>query len=81
MDRNNHRFFLLMAACSVTGIALGGISGREEFHRCQSASIPSEECLMQEPTAKIVEGMSAGLIAGTGAAIAISWRLDSSKSS
>ena len=75
MDRKKQRLFLFVATCSTVGVLLGGTAARAEVYQCQSADVPSDECLSQDPTTKIIGGMGMGLIAGTGAAIGATWQL------
>lgn len=54
---------------------MGGTASRAEVEQCQTANVPSDSCLVQDPTIKIVEGMSMGLLAGSGAAIGATWHM------
>ncbi|MBD2462477.1 hypothetical protein H6G89_15635 [Oscillatoria sp. FACHB-1407] len=73
---NNHsqRLFLFVGICSILGVVLGGTASHAEMQQCLTAETPSNECLTQDPTIKVVEGMSGGLVAGAGAAIAVTWQ-------
>ncbi len=75
MDRKTRRFCLYVAACSVAGIVLGGTASQAELSHCLETDSPSNECLSQDPTMKLVEGMSFGLIAGAGAAVGATWQI------
>ncbi|MDX2216015.1 MAG: hypothetical protein SFY66_22310 [Oculatellaceae cyanobacterium bins.114] len=73
-DTHSHRLFLFVAVCSVFGVALGGTASRAEIYQCSTADIPSNECLTQNYTTKMLEGMSGGLVAGASAALAVTWQ-------
>ena len=73
-SNHSHRLFLFIAFCSISGVVLGGTASRAEMEQCLTADVPSNECLTQNYTTKIVEGMSGGLVAGAGAAIALTWQ-------
>jgi hypothetical protein len=74
MDRNTRRLLLVVATCSLTGIVLGGTASRAQIHQCQMSQSPSSECLTTDHTTKVIEGMGAGLVAGAGAAIGVTWQ-------
>jgi hypothetical protein len=75
MGRKNHRLLLFITTCSAVGILMGGTASRAEVEQCQTADVPSDSCLSQDPTAKIIEGMGMGLLAGSGAAVGATWHL------
>ena len=75
MDRKSKRLLLLVVSCSVTGVILGGTASWAESNQCLQASTVTSECLTQDPITKTIQGMSTGLLAGTGAAVAAAWQL------
>lgn len=75
MDRKAHRLFLYVALCSIAGVILGGTASRAEINQCLTDETPSNECLTESPITKTLEGMSAGLVAGAGAAVGIALQL------
>ncbi|HEY9891178.1 MAG TPA: hypothetical protein V6D37_05125 [Candidatus Sericytochromatia bacterium] len=74
MDRKNHRFFLLIATCSITGVVLGGTTSWAQSNQCLQAKNLTSECLTQSPINKTIEGMSVGLLAGAGAAVSAAFQ-------
>jgi len=77
MDRKTKRLLLLVISCSVTGVVLGGTTSWAESNLCLQSSRVTNECLKQNPITKTIEGMSAGLLAGAGAAFGAAWQLRS----
>ncbi|MBW4613661.1 MAG: hypothetical protein KME21_10330 [Desmonostoc vinosum HA7617-LM4] len=75
MDRKIQRLLLLVVSCSVTGVILGGTAGWAESNLCLQDSKVTNECLTQDPIEKTFQGMSTGLLAGTGAACGAAWHL------
>ncbi|MBO3459853.1 hypothetical protein G7B40_010765 [Aetokthonos hydrillicola Thurmond2011] len=75
MDRKTKRLLLLVISCSVTGVILGGTTGWAQSNMCLQANSVTSECLTQNPTIKTLEGMSTGLLAGSGAAFGAAWQL------
>lgn len=67
--QKQHRFLILVLACSAAGVILGGTASWAESNQCLQAEIPTDACLTQNPIHKTLEGMSVGLVAGAGAAI------------
>ncbi|MBD2184090.1 MULTISPECIES: hypothetical protein [Aerosakkonema] len=75
-DRKFNRFFLYIVACSAIGVVLGGTASWAESNQCWQAETPTSQCLTQDPVLKTIQGMSTGLIAGAGAAIAATWQMN-----
>lgn len=75
MDRIINRLLIFVLSCSTVGILLGATASRAEISNCLSAKTPSSDCLTQDPTYKIIEGMGMGLLAGAGAAFGASLQL------
>ena len=75
MDGKTSRLFLFVTACSIVGVLLGGTASRAEVQQCLVDETPTSECLTQDPTTRIVEGMGFGLLAGAGAAIGSTWQM------
>lgn len=75
MDRKTNRFCFFVATCSVAGVVLGGTASRAEINQCLVADTPASHCLTETPVTKTIEGMSAGLVAGAGAAAGVAWQL------
>ncbi len=75
MDRKTKRLLLLVISCSVTGVILGGTTSWAESNMCLHGSRVTNECLKQSPITKTIEGMSTGLLAGSGAAFGAAWHL------
>lgn len=74
VNTSSHRLFFFIAVCSVLGVVLGGTASRADIQQCLTVETPSNECLTQDPTITMLEGMSGGLVAGAGAAIAVTWQ-------
>ncbi|MBW4468407.1 MAG: hypothetical protein KME07_23520 [Pegethrix bostrychoides GSE-TBD4-15B] len=79
MVKKPDRAPLLIALCSVAGLLVGATSSQAEMNQCLNDATPSSQCLTQNPVAKRVEGMSMGLFAGAGAAVAATWRMKASR--
>lgn len=75
MGRKRNRFLILIAACSVTGVVLGGTTSWAQSNQCLQAKNLTSECLTQSPLQKTIEGMSVGLLAGAGAAVGAAFQL------
>jgi hypothetical protein len=75
MDRKNNRFWILIATCSIAGVVLGGTTSWASSNQCLYAKNLTNECLTQDPVLKTIEGMSVGLFAGAGAAVAAAWQV------
>jgi hypothetical protein len=75
MDRKTKRLLLLVISCSVTGVILGGTTGWAQSNMCLQDRSVTSECLKIDPITKTIEGMSAGLLAGAGAAFGAAWQL------
>lgn len=75
MDRKNTRLYLYVLVCGVLGVILGGTTSRAQMNQCILEDTPTSSCLTQNPWAETAEGMSMGLIAGTGAAVGATWQL------
>jgi hypothetical protein len=69
MGIKNNRFLILIATCSVAGVILGGTTSWAYSNQCLQAKNLTNECLIQDPVTKTIEGMSVGLLAGAGAAV------------
>ena len=69
MGIKNHRFLILITACSVAGVILGGTTSWAYSNQCFESNNLTSECLTQDPVSKTIEGMSMGLLAGAGAAV------------
>jgi len=59
----------------LTLVVLGGTASQAQSDQCLQTAAPTLDCLTQSPTTKILEGMSTGLVAGTGAGIGATWRM------
>jgi hypothetical protein len=75
MDRKSSRLCFLVAACSLTGVILGGTASRAEINQCLISDNPANHCLVEDPITKTIEGMSMGLVAGAGAAVGAVWQV------
>jgi hypothetical protein len=69
------RSILTIIICGGLGVVLGATASQAEMNQCLTAERPSNQCLMQDPVMKRVEGMSMGFFAGAGAAIGATWRM------
>lgn len=69
------RSLLTIVVCGALGVVLGATASQAEMNQCFTAERPSDQCLMQDPVMKRVEGMSMGFFAGAGAAIGATWRM------
>jgi hypothetical protein len=74
-SKKDKRFLILVATCSVAGVALGGTAGWAESNQCFQAAQPTSECLSETPKTKTIEGMGFGLVAGVGSALGATWNL------
>lgn len=77
MGRKTNRLLILIAACSITGVVLGGTTSWAQSNQCLQAKNLTNECLTQNPLHKTIEGMSVGLLAGAGAAVGAAFQLRS----
>jgi len=75
MGRKDYRFLILIVTCSIAGVVLGGTSSWAQSKQCLQAEHLTNECLTQSPLTKTIEGMSVGLLAGAGAAVAAAVQL------
>lgn len=75
MGIKNKRFLILIAACSVAGVILGGTTSWASTNQCLQAEYLTSECLTQDPVTKTVQGMSVGLLAGAGAAVGAAFQV------
>ncbi|HEY9632914.1 MAG TPA: hypothetical protein V6D14_05895 [Coleofasciculaceae cyanobacterium] len=75
MDRKNNRLLILIATCSIAGVVLGGTTSWAYSNQCLQAKNVTNDCLTVNPTNKIFEGMSVGLLAGAGAAVGAALQL------
>lgn len=73
--RKKNRTLTLFVACSAFGLILGGFSSRADSYQCTQAETPTTQCLSQNPNIKTLQGMFTGLLAGGGAAICTTWKL------
>lgn len=76
MDIKTNRLFLLIIACSATGVVLGGASSWVDSHQCLQGNNITTQCLTQDPMLNTIQGMSLGLVAGAGAAIGATWQIN-----
>jgi hypothetical protein len=75
MDRKISRLCLLIVSCSAVGLVLGGTAAQAELNQCLGVATPTDECLLQDPMVKTVEGMGMGLLAGVGASVGAVWQI------
>ena len=75
MHRKRNRLLLVVVACSLLGVILGGTASYSETVQCLGAKLITSNCLSQEPFLKTLEGMGSGMLAGAGAAIGATWYL------
>lgn len=75
MGRKNKRLLILVVSCSAVGVVLGGTASWAQSNHCLQDSTLTNECLTQNPVTKTIQGMSTGLVAGTGAALGAAWQL------
>jgi len=71
--KKDRRFLILVSACSVAGVVLGGTAGWAESNQCFQSELPNSECLTKSPIAQTIEGMAFGLVAGVGSACGAAW--------
>lgn len=69
------RLLFLVISCSAAGVILGGTASWAESNLCMQETNITNECLIQNPITKTIQGMSTGLIAGAGAAFGAAWQL------
>jgi len=69
----NPRLFGFTLVCGFLGILIGGTAALAEDQKCMQAAVSSPKCL-KTTTERIIENSTAGLFAGTFAALSISWR-------
>lgn len=79
MDRNTKnrdavRFGIVIVSCGAVGIILGGTNSQAAMTDCLAAKTVTNECLMQNPLQKQIEGMSLGMFVGVGAAVGATWQ-------
>lgn len=79
MDRKTNRLLILIATCSVAGVVLGGTTSWAYSNQCLQAENLTNECLIQDPATKTIQGMSVGLFAGAGAAAGAAFQLKRKK--
>ncbi len=70
MDVKTKRLAFLVISCSAVGVILGGSASWADSDRCWQAQDVTNDCLIQEPLVKTMQGMSTGLIAGVTAGVA-----------
>ena len=75
MDIKTKRLLFLVVSCSAAGVILGGSASWAQSNLCLQETNITNECLIQSPITKTIQGMSTGLIAGAGAAIGAAWQL------
>ncbi|MDX2097515.1 MAG: hypothetical protein SFW36_07030 [Leptolyngbyaceae cyanobacterium bins.59] len=75
MVRKVNRPLLLLTLCGTMGIFVGGAAAWADSTTCLKAENPTSQCLTQNPTIKVIEGMGTGLLAGAGAAIGVVWQI------
>jgi hypothetical protein len=75
MGIKDKRFLILIAACSVAGVILGGTTSWAYSNQCLQSTNLTSECLTQDPVLKTVQGMSVGLVAGATAAVGAAWQV------
>lgn len=75
MGRKNNRLLILVTACSIAGVVLGGTTSWAYSQQCLQAENLTSECLSLDPAAETIEGMSVGLLAGAGAAVGAALQL------
>jgi len=79
MDRKIIRLCLFIVSCSAVGLVVGGTAAQAELNQCLGVATPTDECLLQDPMVKTVEGMGMGLLAGVGASVGAVWQIWRSK--
>lgn len=80
MSRKRSQSFLTMVVvCSAAGVILGGTASWAESNRCLQSPAPTTDCLTKNPTIKLIEGMSVGLVSGVGAALGAAWQAKQKK--
>jgi len=75
MDRKIISLCLLVVSCSAVGLVVGGTAAQAELNQCLGIATPTDECLLQDPMVKTVEGMGMGLLAGVGASVGAAWQI------
>jgi hypothetical protein len=75
MDRKIIRLCLFIVSCSAVGLVVGGTAAQAELNQCLGVATPNDECLLQDPMVKMVEGMGMGLLAGVGASVGAVWQI------
>ncbi len=75
MGRNSRRAWLAIAVCGALGIIFGATTSQAAINECMTTSTPTNECLLQDPVVKRVEGIGMGLFVGVGAAIGATWQV------
>ncbi|NJO78807.1 MAG: hypothetical protein HC827_09940 [Cyanobacteria bacterium RM1_2_2] len=75
MGRKINRIPLTIILCSVLGVIFGATASQAEMNQCLTEENPTNQCLMQNPVKKRIEGMGMGLFAGAGAAVGATWRM------
>jgi hypothetical protein len=66
--------WIVILACSVVGVVLGGTSSWAQSQSCLETDTPSGDCLKKSPLLRTAEGMSVGLVAGMSGAIGATWQ-------
>ncbi|MEQ8538926.1 MAG: hypothetical protein RIB93_15930 [Coleofasciculus sp. D1-CHI-01] len=80
MDRKIIRLCLFIVSCSAVGLVVGGTAAQAELNQCLGIATPTDDCLLQDPMVKTVEGMGIGLLAGVGASVGAAWQIWQNKS-
>jgi hypothetical protein len=75
MTTNTQRLFFLIATCSLLGLGLGAVSSQAEVPQCFATEHPTDDCFTQASGLKMLEGAGQGILAGTFAAIGVSWKI------
>ncbi len=73
-QKHDRAFLIMVLLCSIAGVILGGTSSWAESNSCLQADVVTSECITKSPQQKTIEGMSVGLVAGIGAAVAATWQ-------
>ena len=70
-----NRLWIFVVSCSAVGLVLGATAAQAELNQCLGVETPTNECLLQDPLVKTVEGMGMGLLAGAGASVGATWQI------
>ncbi len=79
MDIKTKRLALLVISCSAAGVILGGSASWADSNQCWQSQEVTNDCLIQDPLVKTMQGMSTGLIAGVTAAGVAAWQIKHDK--